>query len=293
MKTQPVVLLAAAPGHPLAGVLAEPFAVVQASTGAEVLELTQDHDPDVVLLEHELPDMSGFEACLRLRSDRRLPFNVPCLILTEERPTPTQRVEAVRAGVWDFVHYPADRDALPLRLEGFVQAKRNLDLALSDGLTDPRTGLHTRNGLARRARQLGALMARERGGLACIVFVIDGNAHNPEVGGVVAHAARVSDVVGTLSDREVAVLAPGTDHAGVVRLARRMANALREGVGNGAASAPVKSAGYEAVTNLSYTPIDPVELLHRAAIAVHSGLPEPELAWLKRYESRVPSQGAH
>src|SRR5256885_2352344 len=60
--------------------------------------------------------------------------------------------------------YPPDREELLLSLETYLQAKRNIDVALA-GLVDPATGLHTRPALARRARELGALMSRARGGL--------------------------------------------------------------------------------------------------------------------------------
>ena len=291
MNNQPVVLLAAAPEHPLASLLATRFSLVHVPTGALALEDSVDHAPDVVLVQDTLPDMTGFEACVRLHFERRLPFNIPCLMLTTDQPTPEQRVAAVRSGVWDFIRIPADLDDVSLRLEAFVQAKRNLDLALADGLIDPRSGLHTRTGLARRARQLGALMARERGGLACVVFSLSASASDPKIGALVAQAARVSDVVGALSDREVAVLAPGTDQAGVIRLAKRIANVLRDCNWNGSGVAVLR-AGYEAVANLSYAPVDPVELIHRAVIAIHTGQPETELSWLCRYESRLAVHGA-
>ena len=290
MKTQPVVLLAAALDHPIGSLLEVRFALAQVPSGALALERAAEVVPEVVLLQDQLPDMTGFEACVRLHFDRCLAFNVPCLIVCEGQPTPEQRVAAVRSGVWDFVRYPAETEDVSLRLDAFIQAKRNLDLALADGLIDPRTGLHTRTGLARRARQLGALMARERGGLACLVFTIAGDAHDPRVGGLVSQAARVSDVIGALSEREIAVLAPGTDEAGVLQLARRVAAALSNN-GNGAGGVPVLRAGYDAVSNLSYAPLDPVELIHRAAIAVHNGHPESTLTWLRRYEPRVAAHG--
>ena len=290
MKNQPVVLLAAALDHQIAGMLAMRFAVAQVPSGSLALEQVSEYAPELVILQDQLPDMTGFETCVRMHYDRRLPFNVPCLILTEQQPTPEQRVAAVRSGVWDFVRYPCDTEDVSLRLDAFVQAKRNLDLALADGLVDPRTGLHTRTGLARRARQLGALMAREHGGMACVVFSIAGDAHDPRVGGLVSQSSRVSDVVGALSEREIAVLAPGTDQAGVLQLARRVAATLGRN-GNGAGGVPVLRAGYDAVANLSYTPMDPVELIHRAAIAVHNGQPESALTWLRRYEARVAAHG--
>jgi len=289
MKNSTVVLLAATQEHPLGGLLASSFEVVHVPTGAQAILDAPEFDPDVVLIQDALPDMTGFEACQRLRSEHRLPFSVPCLVLTGGTPTPAQRVSAVNAGAWDFVRESDDPLDLPLRLEAFAQARRNLDHAMSDGLTDPRTGLHTRNGLARRARQMGALLSRERGGLACLVLSLVGDVEASQIGRLVASAARVSDVVGMLAESEVAVLLPSTSQSGVVRAAKRIAAALRDHADTSTPRLTVR-AGYDAVPNLSYTPIDPVELIQRAASAMHNGRPEEDLGWLCRYE---PKPGVH
>src|SRR2546422_2131987 len=74
-----------------------------------------------------------------------------------------------------------------LSLETYLQAKRNIDVALA-GLMDPATGLHTRPALARRARELGALMSRARGGLACVVFALDAHAADPKAGSILVRS---------------------------------------------------------------------------------------------------------
>ncbi len=45
------------------------FEVVESATGAEALQLADKHRPDVVLLDVNLPDISGFEVCRRLKSN--------------------------------------------------------------------------------------------------------------------------------------------------------------------------------------------------------------------------------
>src|SRR3989449_2198323 len=54
-----------------------------------------------------------------------------------------------------------------------VQARRDADQARAGGLLDPVTGLYNRQGLARRARELGSQAFREHGPLACIVLALD------------------------------------------------------------------------------------------------------------------------
>ena len=288
----PLILVATNPEHSLASVFAgRPYAVVQVHTGTLAVEWVRDVRPDTIILDADLPDMSGIDACRLLHSDLRIGHTVPTLILAPNKPTPEQRVAALRAGVWDFLPSPPNPGELLLSLETYLQAKRNIDVALA-GLVDPATGLHTRPALARRARELGALMARARGGLACVVFALQADPADPKAGSVVVRSARVSDVVGTLSPTEFAVLAPGTDHAGAVKLAHRIGEALRDGVGvnDSSVSGSTLQVGYDAVTNLTYSPIDPVALLLRATTAVRTGTPEPGCAWMRRFdEARAPA----
>src|SRR5437867_1251337 len=286
-STPPVVLIAAVREQSLASVLEGSWcAVIQVRTGTLAVAWARDLRPDTIILEADLPDMSGVDACRMLHGDMRIGHNVPILILSREKPTPEQRVDALRAGAWDFVRQPGDPEELSLKLQAYVQAKRNIDLALADGQVDPTIGLHSRPVLARRARELGALLARTHGAFACVVFALEPDAADPQAGSLVARAARVSDVVGALGPTEFAVLAPATDHAGAVKLARRITAALSETLGSGGVLTPGSTlrVGYAAVGNLQYSPIDPVALLLRATTALRSGEPEPGSPWVRRFD---------
>jgi DNA-binding response OmpR family regulator len=275
-----LILLAGVHEASLANVLkANGFTVVQPPTGALALDWARDVQPDTII--------ASLDACRLLRGDPRIGHDVPILILTPDRPTPEQRVSALGAGAWDFLRHPGDIDELLLRLETYRQAKRNLDLALADRLVDPATGLHNRASLARRAQELGALMARQRAGLACVVFAFDPDSDpaDSRAGRLLTHAARLSDVVGTLAPSELALLAPATRHAGAVKLAERVGGVLRRAIDGGVfRRGSTLRAGYDAVANLTYRPMDPVELLMHASAALRAGTPEPGRAWVRRYD---------
>ena len=286
----PVVLIAVARERSLTQVLGSSgYSVVEATSVARALERGRHARPDIIILDAELPDMTGLEACRLFRGEPHIARNVPILLLASGQPTPEQRVTALRAGVWDFLRHPGDPDELALKLETYIQAKRNIDVTLAEGLVDPATGLHNRPGLARRARELGALMARHHGALACVVFAVDTKPADPRAGTLVAQTARVCDVVGSLGPGEFAVLAPGTTDAGALKLAQRVASALTAAPGGGGGASQVTPGpglvvGYDAVVNLKYSPIDPVALLGRAAAAVRNGRPEPGYPWVRRFD---------
>jgi len=285
----PVVLIAVGRERSLMRVLGPTgYSVLEAATAGRALERARDTRPDIIILDSDLPDLTGLEACRLFRGEPHIGRNVPILLLTSGPPTPDQRVTALRAGVWDFLRHPGDPDELSLKLETYIQAKRNIDATLAEGLVDPTTGLHSRPGLARRARELGALMARHHGALACVVFAVESNPADPRAGNLVAQTARVCDVVGSLGPGEFAVLAPGTSDAGAIRFAQRVASALCASPGgsreNAVTPGPGLRVGYDAVVNLKYAPIDPVALLGRAAAAVRNGRPEPGYPWVRRFD---------
>src|SRR6266480_4839097 len=129
----PLILIAAIPEHSLASVFqGRHYAVVQVHTATLAAEWVRDVRPDTIIIDAELPDMSGIDACRLLHSDPRIGHTVPTLILAPNKPTPEQRVAALRAGVWDFLLYPPDREELSLSLDTYLQAKRNIGGALRD-----------------------------------------------------------------------------------------------------------------------------------------------------------------
>jgi CheY-like chemotaxis protein len=282
----PLVLLVAGPsGQDLCSALESRYTVVHVHHGAQLRDWALEMRPELVVVASQLPDMSGIDACRAMHGDLRFGHHTPTLIVTPAQPTAEQRVAALAAEVWDFLRFPGPVDELLLKLAAYVQAKRNIDLALAEGLVDPTTGLHSRPGLARRARELGALMSRNHGALSCLVFSMEGDGAQAKLPGLVAHSTRASDVVGALNASMFAVLAPGTAQAGAVQLARRLTSALLAWRGAGDSPNDLRwlRVGYEAVANLTYAPIDPVELLARAVSAVRDGTPDPTYVWLRRY----------
>ncbi|MBI4421382.1 MAG: response regulator [Gemmatimonadetes bacterium] len=269
------------------------YAVVHVPTGALALEWARDTHPDAILLDATLPDMPGTQACRSLYSDPHVSERVPIILVVPQEPTGEERVAAIRVGAWDCVAYPGSPEELLLKLQTYVQSKRSVDFAMAEGMVDARTGLYSRQGLAHRARELGALMVRQRGAFACVVFSLEVDPADSKAQNVVSHTVqvlksveRVSDVVGVLGGTEFAVLAPATDRTGAVKLADRIARALHAAVGATGLVAPGSTlrAGYDAVANLSYSPIDPVELLTHAITALRSGTPEPQHPWVRRFD---------
>ncbi|HYT81996.1 MAG TPA: response regulator [Gemmatimonadales bacterium] len=301
----PLVLLAGERGTEWLARLLEAggYAVLRERTGRHAQERAHATQPDVIVIDAELPDMDPVELCRALRHDAGITISTPILVCLAgtppDPPTRAERLAALRAGAWECIAPPHDADEILLKVDAFVHAKLDADRARAEGLLDPLTGLYNRQGLARRARELGSQAFREHGALACVVLALDFALTDLPDAPAVAHGVqalktvvRVSDVIGRLSPAEFAVLAPGTDASGARRLAERLAGSLQAvvraaagpGLAGGAAPAPQVRCGYEAVANVGYSPTDPVELLVRASTALRTGRAEVTGGLIRRFE---------
>jgi len=73
--------------------------VAQASNGREAVELFREHQPDVTLMDLRLPDMSGIEATIAIRTE----FPKACIIILTTFESETERQRALAAGASAFV----------------------------------------------------------------------------------------------------------------------------------------------------------------------------------------------
>src|SRR5439155_9009183 len=178
------------------------YAVLQERTGQHGLERAGTTEPDVILVDAELPDMAGVELCRMLRADPRVSSSTPILLTIRDAATREQRLAALRAGAWECIAPPHDAEEILLKIGAYVHAKLDADRARAGGLLDPVTGLYNRQGLARRARELGSQAFREHGPLACIVLALDleppGGVNLGRSVQAMKAAARLSDVIGRL-----------------------------------------------------------------------------------------------
>jgi diguanylate cyclase (GGDEF)-like protein len=251
------------------------YAVLRAYTGLQALERARSARPDLVILDAQMPDLHGIEVCRQLRQDPRFSATTPILITTAGPSGRAQRLEAYKAGAWEFLGQPLDGESLLLKLSTFLASKLEADQLRDESLLDQLTGLYNMRGLSRRAREIGSEVFRRRQALTCLVFsaqhsVTDESlpaADVPGMGQVLREQGRASDAIGRLGDGEFAVIAPDTESIGAVRMFDRLERALASHNTNGAGQLPLR-AGYCAVADFAVSEIDAVEMLLRATSAL-------------------------
>ena len=95
----------------------EGYAVDCAATGMDALLAIRQEEPELVILDWMLPDLSGVEVCQRLRSTG---LGVPVLMLTG-RDAVADRVEALDAGADDYLVKPFSIEELLARLRALAR----------------------------------------------------------------------------------------------------------------------------------------------------------------------------
>jgi two-component system, cell cycle response regulator len=84
--------------------LEEDFAVEVAANGSDAVEMAQDERPDVVVMDAQMPKMSGLDACRALRHDPRT-ANMPIIVVTGSSE-PGLANAAFDAGATDYLPKP-------------------------------------------------------------------------------------------------------------------------------------------------------------------------------------------
>jgi DNA-binding response OmpR family regulator len=99
------------------GLTREGFEVLWADTGQRALELVRTRDPQLVLLDIRLPDISGFDVCRQLRADGR---RMPILMLTA-RDEEVDKVLGLELGADDYVVKPFGLRELISRIRALLR----------------------------------------------------------------------------------------------------------------------------------------------------------------------------
>ena len=97
--------------------------VAIASNGVQAVQLAQEHHPDIVLLDINMPELDGLSAYLRIA---QIHPDTGCIIISAEKDTSTQRT-AMSIGVQEYLIKPFTVDELEVavkRVHDRVKEKR-------------------------------------------------------------------------------------------------------------------------------------------------------------------------
>ena len=88
------------------------YLLTEAKTGDEGLEVARSSDPDLILLDINMPGMSGLDVCRKLRAEGSL---VPIIMLTAKSDT-IDKVVGLEVGADDYITKPFEVRELMARI---------------------------------------------------------------------------------------------------------------------------------------------------------------------------------
>lgn len=159
--------------------LGNQYRVTTVSAGTEAIEFLKNEVPDLILMDIEMPQMSGLETVSIIKENEEW-AQIPIIFLTADSD-PSTEVKCLELGADDFIAKPFvpmvmnSRISRILELHDFradleheLESKtKQMEAATQKSLTDPLTGLHNREYLSIKLKE--TMDAGHKGAL----FMID------------------------------------------------------------------------------------------------------------------------
>lgn len=98
---------------------AEGFIVLEAASAVEAQEVLQNHHPQLILMDINMPDMDGYSLTARLKKRPELQ-DVPILALTAN-VLRGDRERSLAAGCDGYIQKPIDVDRLPQEILRYLE----------------------------------------------------------------------------------------------------------------------------------------------------------------------------
>jgi diguanylate cyclase (GGDEF)-like protein len=264
----------------IGGILAKTGKIFTARSGDEGLRLASKENPDLILLDVQMPGKDGFDVISELKMDPAL-RHIPVIFITGE-VIPEIESHCLEAGAADYIAKPVTPRVLQARARTHLLLKQQADMLADLSYLDPLTGAMNRGAFQERFDSEVARAASHGRAVSVLVVDVDQlDAYNQTYGyaagddvlvkvvrAVIAQAKRPGDVVARVTGERLVVLLPETDAAEAARVGDRIVAAVREmGLRHGKSTvADVVTVGIGAATAVN--PSSPQALLSAAESAL-------------------------
>lgn len=211
-----------------------------ALSGPQGVQMAREVHPDVILLDAEMPGMSGYEVCHALKTDPDL-WSIPVIFITQHDDADSE-LRGLEAGAVDFIGKPPRPQLVSARVRTHLRLKQMSDELRRNANTDSLTGAANR-------RQFDFLLEREwdrarRSGQTLSLLMVDidhfklyndsyGHQQGDDCLRAVAQAImslvqRPADAVARVGGEEFVILLPETDMTGAGHVAHRIVEGVAE-----------------------------------------------------------------
>lgn len=139
-------------------ILKDSYEITTAKSGRKALFALKDNIPDLILLDEEMPEMSGYDVLEKIKSEPNL-AEIPVILLTEDQEKKNENL-GLGAGAADFICKPFSPEDMVTRIERVLQMNERGSGA-SGIKKDLLTGLLDKKYLEEKLEQVVA--AKEKG----------------------------------------------------------------------------------------------------------------------------------
>jgi len=156
----------------LAGCLKDQYQIKVATSGEQCLQLINDQlRPDLILLDIQMPNMSGYEVCRRLKTDANVP-DIPVIFVTARNEEHDEE-KGLNLGAVDYITKPVSPVIVNARVQTHVTLKQQRDILEKMALHDKLTGLYNRYYLLEEANHKVSQAMRHKYDLSLLMLDID------------------------------------------------------------------------------------------------------------------------
>lgn len=113
-------------------ILSDSFITIEAENGLIGVEKAIAHTPDLIISDVMMPELDGFEAAKRLKSDERT-SHIPIILLTAKGDKES-KLEGLSIQIDDYLVKPFDNDELLLRINNLIKNRKLLQEKFGKGL---------------------------------------------------------------------------------------------------------------------------------------------------------------
>jgi diguanylate cyclase (GGDEF)-like protein len=222
----------------LGQILSELGNVRFATRGEDALRLIHELPPDVILLDAEMPGMTGFQLCRSLKAEPDL-ADIPVIFVTSHTETAVE-VAGFDMGAADFIAKPVNASLVLVRVKTQLRVKRMADELRESSRTDLLTGVSNRRGFNESLQREWRRARRWDEPLSLLMIDVDhfklfndryghpeGDSCLRSVARVLVHASmRPVDVVARYGGEEFVTLLPQTTRGGAAHIAHEILGAM-------------------------------------------------------------------
>jgi diguanylate cyclase (GGDEF)-like protein len=223
----------------LGGLLANVAALRFATNGKDALRLAHEVVPDLILLDAEMPGMSGFELLQALKADARL-ADVPVIFITSHTEAGFE-VSALEMGAVDFIAKPFRSSLVLARVKLHLRMKRMTDGLRRAATIDSLTGVANRRMFDQSLVREWLLARRTGNPISLLSIDVDhfksfneryGRQQGDEflrqvAAALVSACRRPADIVARYGGQEFMMLLPQTARLGAEHIGRRVLDAVQ------------------------------------------------------------------